>query len=140
MQYTGLPSVGLKGTCVSFLQSAHVVGNISLSIDDMDFGVILWVLTVHMEIGTLNGIETTNLAFFRHKRQYFQNKKHVDNTVKFAVKNMNETKSKSDLIEKDNKSQMVKKIVCVKEENYLNELSLNFKRMQRMQDFMKSLE
>ncbi|MFZ0183931.1 MAG: hypothetical protein WBV92_08275 [Nitrosotalea sp.] len=93
-----------------------------------------------MEIGTLNGIETTNLAFFRHKRQYFQNKKHVDNTVKFAVKNMNETKSKSDLIEKDNKSQMVKKIVCVKEENYLNELSLNFKRMQRMQDFMKSLE
>ncbi len=53
---------------------------------------------------------------------------------------MNETKSKSDLIEKDNKSQMVKKIVCIKEENYLNELSLNFKRMQIMQDFMKSLE
>jgi len=46
LQYTGLPSVGLKGTCVSFLQSAHVVGNISLSIDDMVLGVIVWVLTV----------------------------------------------------------------------------------------------
>jgi len=68
LQYTGLPSVGLKGTCVSFLQSAHVVGNISLSIDDMVFGVSSWVLTVHMTVGTLHGIETANFVFSRQER------------------------------------------------------------------------
>jgi len=64
LQYTGLPSVGLKGTCVSFLQSAHVVGNISLSIDDMVSGVSHWVLTVHMEIGTKLCTVTADLGTF----------------------------------------------------------------------------
>jgi hypothetical protein len=54
---------------------------------------------------------------------------------------MNEIKCKSeDLTEKDQSKEGVRKIVCVKEENYLNELMLNYKSMQRMQDFMKSLD
>ncbi len=71
---------------------------------------------------------------------YFQNRIHEGNIVKFVVKNMNEIKCKSDFIENDQSQEGVKKIVCVKEENYLNELNLNYKRIQRMQDFMKSLD
>ncbi len=137
MQYTGLPSVGLKGTCVSFLQSAHVVGNISLSIDDMVSSVSCWVLTVHMEIGT---VYSTDSRSWHLLGKYFQNRKHGDNTVKFDVKNMNEIKWKSeDLIEKE-QFQKGSKISCIKEENYLTELMLNSKSMQRMQDFISNLE
>ncbi|MDR3782796.1 MAG: hypothetical protein P4K92_05785, partial [Candidatus Nitrosotalea sp.] len=51
---------------------------------------------------------------------------------------MNETKCKSGLIKKE-KSQK-RSIVCVKEENYLQDLMLNSKSMQRMQDFISNLE
>lgn len=45
-----------------------------------------------------------------------------------------------DLIEKDLKPQKgLKKIVCVKEENYLKELMSNSKSIQRMEDFIRNL-
>jgi len=47
LQYTGLPSAGLKGTCVSFLQSAHVAGNICLSSVDMAFVAKCYIITIH---------------------------------------------------------------------------------------------
>lgn len=51
---------------------------------------------------------------------------------------MNEIKCKSGLIKKE-KSQK-RSIVCIKEENYLQDLMLNSKSMQRMQDFISNLE
>ena len=50
---------------------------------------------------------------------------------------MNKKESKTDLQKKD---QSQKEIVCIKEENYLHELMLNSKRMQRLQDFISNLE
>lgn len=50
---------------------------------------------------------------------------------------MNKTKIYSDLQKKE---QSQKRIVCVREENYLQELILNSKRIQRMQDFFSNLE
>jgi len=55
---------------------------------------------------------------------------------------MNKTGYKSlDLEKKELRpKQELRKIVCVKEENYLQELMLNSKRMNRMQDFISNLE
>lgn len=44
-----------------------------------------------------------------------------------------------DFIAKDHPKEGLKKIACIKEESYLEELMLNSKRMQRMQDFINKL-
>jgi hypothetical protein len=49
---------------------------------------------------------------------------------------MNES---NDLIAKNQSKEGLKKIACVREENYLKELMLNSKCMQRMQDFINKL-
>ncbi|MGB9125652.1 MAG: hypothetical protein WCC55_08935 [Nitrosotalea sp.] len=55
---------------------------------------------------------------------------------------MNKTRCKNkDLGKKELRSkQELRKIVCVQEENYLQELMLNSKRIIRMQDFISNLE
>ena len=51
---------------------------------------------------------------------------------------MNKTECNSDLQKKEQSQKG--SIVYVKEENYLQELMLNSKRIQRMQDFISNLE
>lgn len=51
---------------------------------------------------------------------------------------MNNTEFNSDLQKKEQSQKGT--IVCIKEENYLHELMLNSKRIQRMQDFISNLE
>ncbi len=81
----------------------------------------------------------SNSRSWHNLGRYFQNKKQQDNTVRFVIKNiMNETKCKSDLIKKEKFQK--RSIVCVKEENHLQDLMLNSKSMQRMQDFISNLE
>jgi len=55
---------------------------------------------------------------------------------------MNKIRCKSeDLENKELKpKQELRKIICVKEENYLQELMLNSKRIIRMQDFINNLD
>jgi len=55
---------------------------------------------------------------------------------------MNKTRCKSEDLEKKElrSKHELRKIVCIKEENYLQELMLNSKRIIRMQDFISNLE
>lgn len=55
---------------------------------------------------------------------------------------MNKTRCKSEDLEKKElkPKQELRKIICVKEENYLQELMLNSKRIIRTQDFFSNLE
>lgn len=51
---------------------------------------------------------------------------------------MDKTEYNSDLQKKEQSQKG--SIVCVKEENYLQELMLNSRRIQKMQDFISNLE
>lgn len=61
----------------------------------------------------------------------------IDNTVMFITQNMNDIKGKS---QENLGSQKKIEIQCIREENYLRELMLNSKSIQRMQDFINDLE
>ncbi len=53
---------------------------------------------------------------------------------------MNETKFKNGKMHHFKPQQGTKNIVCIGEESYLNELMLNSKSIQRMQDFIENLD
>lgn len=52
---------------------------------------------------------------------------------------MNETKCESGKMDHSKSQEGSKNIACIGEESYLNELTLNSKSIQRMQDFIKNL-
>lgn len=53
---------------------------------------------------------------------------------------MNEAKCESGKIHHSKPQEGPKNIACIGEESYLNELMLNSKSIQRMQDFIKNLD
>jgi hypothetical protein len=70
---------------------------------------------------------------------YFKMQKHEDNTVKHIIPyTMNETKCEK--MYHSNPQEGAKNIACIGEESYLNELMLNSKSIQRMQEFIENLD
>ncbi|HZS74449.1 MAG TPA: hypothetical protein VFA69_08115 [Candidatus Nitrosotalea sp.] len=53
---------------------------------------------------------------------------------------INETKFENEKMRHSKPQQGSKNIACIGEESYLNELMLNSKSIQRMQDFIKNLD